>query len=171
MGIADREQVSALQARRIQALLKDSRNECIFPSLSAALEFKVALQHNAIGVEFTDEPPIFAKGIHPIKGRGLPSTLTATASPEKGPYLVAIDGIAADGLSRKEVLTMLRRLSRPVILTFRERPDRLEDRITKMGASNYSKVLGSRASMLSEMYKRDHPDQYYKGPGGWVASH
>ena len=169
MLASDREQVSALLSRRLQNLVKDERNTCLFAPLSQALEFTVAFKNSAIGVELTDEPPIYAKSIHPTKGLGLPATLTSLADPQTGPFLVAINGVAVHGLTRKEVLAKLRVLPRPVTMTFRGRPDRPKD--PRVGREDgYKNILGARANMLSEMFKREHPDQYRKGPGGWVTS-
>lgn len=165
--LEEKEYAEALRSRRTQGLIKDELGRCILPPLSEALEFTVAFQRPAIGVEFTDSPPIFAKRIHPVKGLGLPATLTEIAHDETGPFLVAVDSFAADGLTRKELLALLRALPRPVILTFRARSARPKDPTVHVAHGGYKEVLGVRASLLSETYKRDHPRFYTKGPAGF----
>ena len=165
--LEEKDSAEALRSRRIQALIKDEQGRCILPPLSEGLEFKVAFQRPAIGVEFTDSPPIFATRIHPLKGLGLPATLTEIAHDETGPFLVAVDSFAADGLTRKELLALLRSLPRPVILTFRARSVRPKDPAVNVAHGGYKKILGVRASLLSETYKRDHPRLYRKGPAGF----
>ena len=91
IGAGDYAQVSALHARRMRTLRRQHHNQSLFSPQSEALEFQVAIKNAAIGIEFPDAAPIFAKSIHPTKGRGLPETLTKTADEESGPFLVAVD--------------------------------------------------------------------------------
>jgi hypothetical protein len=185
-----------LQCRRTQGLLKHKHNQCLFAPLSAMLEFKVAFKNDAIGIEWSDAPPVFVKSIHATKGLvrpmspcvslivlcqalvltwlntkglGLPDNLTQNADPDTGPYLVAVETVEASGLTRKEVLALLRKLPRPVTLTFRMRAERLTENAQIAGReeSNYKAVLGARSSLLAEIFKRDHPQWYEKTPGGF----
>ena len=167
--VSDREQMAALLDRNMQNLIKDELNTCLFAPLSKTLEFTVAFKNIAFGVELSDEPPIYVKSIHPTKGLGLPSTFTDLADPQTGPFLVAINGVDAHGLTRKEVLARLRELPRPVLMTFRGRPHRPKHPRVRL-EDGYKSILGTRANMLSEMFKREHPGQYRMGPGGWVAT-
>ena len=162
----EEEHVAAMLSRRLQALSKDEQDRCIFPPLSEALELKVAFQRPAIGVEFTETPPIFAKRIHPVKGLGLPASLTEIVNEGTGPFLAAVNDAAADGLTRKELLALLRALPRPVVITFRVRAARPKDLLVH-GEAGYKAVLGARASLLSEVFKRDHPSWYQKTPAGF----
>jgi hypothetical protein len=164
---ADREQVAALQSRRLTNLVKNDNNQCLFPAHSRVLEFEVAFKNAAIGIDLSAEPPIFVQSIHATKGVGLPATLTQAAHAEKGPYLVTVQGRDASGLTRKQVLELLRNLPRPVILTFRMRAQRPQVPVLADADGCYKTVLGVRMTMLSEMFKRDHPEQYRKTKGGF----
>lgn len=82
---------------------------------------------------------------------------------------MAVETVEASGLTRKEVLALLRKLPRPVTLTFRMRSERLTEdaQIAGREESNYKAVLGARSSLLAEIFKRDHPQWYEKTPGGF----
>lgn len=167
IGAADRAQVATLQSRRLTSLVKSDNNQCLFAAHSHMLEVEVAFKNAAVGIELSDDAPIFVKSIHPTKGVGLPATLTQAANAETGPFLVAVEGRDASGLTRKQVLELLRKLPRPVTLTFRVRAQRPQGPVLTDAAGGYKTVLGARATMLSEMFKRDHPGWYRKTKGGF----
>jgi len=60
-------------------------------------------------------------------------------------------------MTRKQVLALLRTQPRPVIMTFRLRAQRPEPPSAREEDGGYTVLLGVRSSMLTEMYKRDHP--------------